>query len=109
MRLLTGLFLCVTLSSFMGCDLASREPRTADSAPKQEVAEGSGGGKQMPASRGALPSSINAPMAQARIASSADAVGKGGGGGGGRNTGSITDDASSVSLASIGTAYAATE
>src|ERR1041384_805440 len=32
-----------------------------------------------------------------------------GGGGGGRNTDSVIDDASSVSLASIGTVYAATE
>jgi hypothetical protein len=36
-------------------------------------------------------------------------VARGGGGGGGRNTDSVIDDASSVSLASIGTVYAATE
>src|SRR5712691_7680757 len=105
MRLLTGFFLSLMLLSFLGCDRANRESRTSDAAPQAELAKGSGGERSTPASRPALPNLASAPTAQERISSR----GEGGGGGGGRNAGSITDDASAVSLASIGTVYAATE
>ena len=57
-----------------------------------------GGGGQSVASRGMMP---QFQMSRGESGS--------GGGGGGRHTDAITDDASAVSLASIGTAYAATE
>ena len=107
MRLLTGFVLCLTFSSFTGCDPASRERRTADSAAKPQAVEHKSVQQQPAASSGELPITMNAQTARARVASSDKAAG--GGGGGGRNTGSITDDASAVSLASIGTVYAAGE
>lgn len=106
MRLLTGFFLSLMLLSFLGCDRANRESRTSDAAPQAELAKGSGGERSTLASRGALPNTALAPTAQARISSRAEGRG---GGGGDRNAGSITDDASAVSLASIGTVYAATD
>lgn len=105
MKFLTGFSLCLTLLFYMGCDSASRESRTSDSAPKPQVAESSGGGRQIPASHGALPA-MSLRMAQPDVAPGPDG---GGGGGGDRKPGSITDDASAVSLASIGTVYAAGE
>jgi hypothetical protein len=104
MRLLTGFFLSLTLLFFLGCDPAGRESRTADSAPKAELAQRPSEGQQLAASKGALPNTINAPMALERIDSRTA-----GGGGGGRHADSITDDASAVSLASISTVYAAGE
>ncbi len=104
MKLLTGFSLCFALLFYMGCNSASRESRTSDSAPKPEVAEGSGGGRAVPASRGNLPA-MSFRMAQPDSAPRP----AGGGGGGDRHPNSITDDASAVSLASIGTVYAAGE
>ncbi len=93
MRFLTGFLLAVTLLCFVACDSRTNESPKAVSTPAaaserepaNEQARGSGQQRtyaiQMAEKRG------------------------GGGGGGGRNT----DDASTVSLASISTVYAATE
>ncbi len=93
MRFLTGFLLAVTLLCFVACDSRTNESGKAVSTPAaaserepaNEQARGSGQQRtyaiQMAEKRG------------------------GGGGGGGRNT----DDASTVSLASISTVYAATE
>lgn len=101
MRLLTGFFLSLTLLSLMGCDPASRESRTADSTPRSELAQGSSGGQQ---SRSSSLDAMKASVARKQIPAETEQRS-----GEARHTDSITDDASAVSLASIGTVYAATE
>jgi hypothetical protein len=83
----------------VACDSRVNEsPKTgapasaAESAPLEKQEGGGGRSQRMPLL-----------MPQARIAA------RGGGGGGGADTDAITDDASAVSLASIGTVYAAPE
>ncbi|MEK6321303.1 MAG: DUF4349 domain-containing protein [Acidobacteriota bacterium] len=98
MRFLTGFLLALTLLCFVACDSRTNESRKTVSAPAaaEPAAELARGGGEQRTSRmmNALPSI---------------AARSGGGGGGGAHTDSITDDASAVSLASIGTVYAATE
>lgn len=111
MRFLTGFLLALTVTS-IGCNTNQREGRQAGPSKEQAVShvETSTADAQRPlpagegnASKGALPALESAG---------------GGGGGGGRAVGgggggtlrrSMADDASAVSLASIGTVYAATE
>lgn len=109
MRFLAGFLLALTVTS-MGCDMAVRESRQGGPSKEQAVtlsetpkadAERTSPATGGNASRGALPAFSLA--------------GGGGGGdrnvvgGGGRVRQSIADEASAVSLASIGTVYAATE
>ncbi len=105
MRLLViGLLLCVTVS-ILGCHSALNESRKTSSAKQSSEAaeeQARGGGGKPVASSGAFPIMVQPMTAKAP-------GGGGGGGGGGRNAGSITDDASAVSLASISTVYAAGE
>ena len=96
---------CIVLSLAavfsMACDSRVSENRKATPPAAVESASPADpqhGGGQSVASRVMMP----------QFHSRAEPSG-GGGGGGGRSSGSITDDASAVSLASIGTAYAATE
>lgn len=105
MKLIIRLFLTLTLSSFAGCGTANRESRTADSAPKSEIAEGSGAERQTSASHGVRSDTRSALMAQPQIARGEAAAERGSG----IHTDSIIDDASAVSLASISTVYAAGE
>src|SRR6266567_4040145 len=102
MRFLTGLLLAVTLLCLVSCESKMRESRSADSAPANAAAQKAyNAPPEVPAS--SLPKfSVAARPAPSRVAEES-------GGGGGRHGDSITDDASAVSLASIGTVYAATE
>lgn len=99
LRTCTVLFLAAVFS--MACDSRVNENRKATAPAAVESASPADpqhGGGQSVASRAMMP----------QFHSRAESSG-GGSGGGGRSSGSITDDASAVSLASIGTAYAATE
>lgn len=99
MRLMSALLLAFALLFAFGCET---KQKSADSISLNEPA------KNAVETRAA---SSDGGMRSAAIPARtfARAEQQGGGGGGGRSTGSVIDDASSVSLASISTVYAATE
>lgn len=100
MRLQAIVFLLALIVTSVGCNSAIRESRKADPAQqsRQAVVE-----QDRPAGRNASSGAIAMSPRTERTAA------RGSGGGGGVHTDSITDDASAVSLASIGTVYAASE
>lgn len=100
MRLMSALSLAFALLFAIGCET---KQKSADSISPSEPAKNAVETKT--ASPGGGMSSTSAP-ASMRFARAEQ---QGSGGGGGRSTGSVIDDASFVSLASISTVYAATE
>jgi Domain of unknown function (DUF4349) len=96
MRLEATAFLLALILTLAGCNSAVRQSRKA--APAQQAQQ-----YAQPLEEHAI--TMTPPAAsRGRLPEMA-----GRGGGGGRDTGSITDDASAVSLVSVGTVYAATE